>query len=211
MEDDRLVGPCPRLQILDVGMAEAPSISRSGRVRPRVMRSRITLTAAERAFATVAAASFDVSRALTSWLRPGDTLNLVRTGCAGLGLSIVREGCLVAAAGAVASLPLGDLDEVTVSADLCSEAEAAFRKHDPEFEFREWPVMVRSGDERAIMFNAWRSIGRYNICVLHGFHEGDPGTNECVAISAGGVSAPGPVLHSAEFLDGGDGLTMRRW
>ena len=65
-------------------------------------------------------------------LRPGDALHISRTRCAGVGLSVLRESQLVAAAGAVSAVPLGA--EVTVShpGDLVRQAEAIFRVRDPD-------------------------------------------------------------------------------
>jgi hypothetical protein len=96
--DGRLVGHSPTLEILDDRIT--PSVRMSpltGNVGPRVLRSRLTLTAATRDYAEVESASFHVDRALTMALRPHDMLHMARTACGGLALSIVRDDRLVAA------------------------------------------------------------------------------------------------------------------
>jgi hypothetical protein len=103
VSDRRLVGYAPRLQITDVGLTPDP-----GPQRPSVMRSRLTLTAASSQDATVSAISLHVDRDLISLLQPGDDLHMARTSCAGLGLSMLRRGRLLAALGAVTAVPLGD-------------------------------------------------------------------------------------------------------
>src|SRR5215471_13126629 len=67
----RLVGHSPTLEISDAGMTPSAQTSRlTGKVSPRVLRSRLTLTAATRNDAGVASVSFHVDRALTMALCP---------------------------------------------------------------------------------------------------------------------------------------------
>jgi hypothetical protein len=68
---------------------------------------RITLTATEKTHARASSFSFNVDRELIAMLRGNDVLYISRTHCAGLGLSVLRDGELVAAAGAVMHVPLG--------------------------------------------------------------------------------------------------------
>jgi hypothetical protein len=88
---------------------------------PWKLYTRITLTASDQRTATVQAVSFSVERGVITVLRPGDLLHFSRD-ASGLGLSIVRGGYLVAAAGAVETLckmPLGaDVEVRCPGADL---------------------------------------------------------------------------------------------
>ena len=92
--DMRLVGDEPILRVVDAGLTPDPGIE-----RPRVMRSMISLIAADRR-AMMASASFHVDKALTSCMRAGDVVHVTRTESAGIGLSVLRQGTLVVAAGA---------------------------------------------------------------------------------------------------------------
>lgn len=108
--DRRLVGHSP--------IFEAVEYQRE----PWQLYARITLHATDRPNATVAGVSFSVERGLVRVLRPGDVLHLSRTPCGGLGISIIRDSYLVAAAGAVQSVPLGT--DVSATMDRRNPAAA---------------------------------------------------------------------------------------
>ena len=76
---------------------------------------------------------------IASLLSPRDTLFMARNSCGGLALSMVRDGQLVAAVGAISDVPLGDLIRVRIPADVIEEAERVYRRHDPEFEYGHLP------------------------------------------------------------------------
>ena len=89
---DRLVGLQPSLEITDVGVTpDSRASPYTGNVRPKVFLSRLTLKAGSKDRATVASFSFCVDQALTRSWRAGDVLHIARTGCGGLGLSVVRD------------------------------------------------------------------------------------------------------------------------
>lgn len=117
--DSCLVGIAPRLKMSDSGLTpDAGMVSaKTSLVHPNVSRTQLTLIASKRDRANVSTASFHVAQALTSVLQPRDVLNMTRTPSGGLGVSIVRDGCLVAAAGAVTALPLGPDFEARIAAD----------------------------------------------------------------------------------------------
>jgi hypothetical protein len=117
-ERGRLVGHAPLLETIEC-QREAWQLY-----------ARVTLRAARRTHATVASASFLVDRQLTSALRGGDRLHIIRTHVAGLGLSILRDGQLVAA-GDVTSVPLGRDVRARTPMDPVNAAEAIIRTRDP--------------------------------------------------------------------------------
>ena len=208
----RLVGHSPTLEISDAGMTPSAQTSRlTGKVSPRVLRSRLTLTATTRNDAGVASVSFHVDRALTMALCPHDMLCMARTGCGGLALSIIRNGQLVAAAGAVSAVPLSEDVRARTPIDILREAEAVFRKHDPDFEFGHLPVEIRIGEQTRLMHGGRRRIAPYEVWVEHGFYRGIPGTNECVAISLIGTCPEVVAISSAQLLDSPDALEIVGW
>jgi hypothetical protein len=212
LRDDRLVGHSPRLEISDAGMT--PDVRTSpftGTAGPRVLRSRMTLTASKRKHARVASVAFHVDQALTMALLPSDMLFLARTACGGLALSIVRDGQLVAAAGAVSAVPLGELVHVRIPIDEVREAEGVFRKSDPEFEFRELPIEIRLGELTGLLHRGRLRHQSYEVFVEHGFYPGLPGTNECVAVSLTGTCPDIAAVASAQLLDSPDALEIVRW
>jgi|SRR5579862_4570614 len=206
----RLVGYSPRLEISEAGLTPDTPLRAGQKVRPKVLRSLITLSAAERKGATVAAASFYVDRSLTSRLRPGDELYLARTGCCGLGLSIVRDSQLIVGVGALTAVPLGRYVSVRVPADLVKGAEAVFKQRDPEFWLPELPIEVSVGDQRRLRLRGWTQLGCYEVFVEHGFYPGIPGRDECLAISLRGACSVTGANASAQLLDFGD-LGMNPW
>ena len=119
----RLVGHAPVLRVTDAGITPDP-----GPNRPRVMRSRVTLTASSRQHAQIAAASFHLDEALFLNSRPGDLIHVTRTSCGGVGFSILRDGELVVAVGAVTSVPLGRSVRARTPMDPIERANAIFRR-----------------------------------------------------------------------------------
>jgi hypothetical protein len=212
VRDDRLVGHSPSLDISAAGMTPDMRTSPfTGTAGPRVLRSRMTLTATKRTHARVASVSFHVDQALTTALLPRDMLFLARTACGGLALSIVRDGQLVAAAGAASAVPLGELVRVRIPIDAIREAESVFRKNDPEFEFREVPIEIRLGEVTRVLHRGRLRHRSYEVFVEHGFYPGLPGTNECVAVSLTGTCPDIAAVASAQLLDFPDALEIVKW
>lgn len=81
-------------------------------------------------------------RELTRAFSPGDILHVARTPCAGLGLSVLRNGCLVLAVGAISAVPLGNNVQATTPHDLVQQAEFVFQQRDPAFELHEYPIQI---------------------------------------------------------------------
>ena len=198
LSDDRLVGLSPEFRITEGGLAPKSAFGGSLSVNSVVSCSRLILTRAS-TNAPVACVSFLVPEGLTRRLQARDTIHLVRTSIGGLGISVLREGQLVVAAGAVMSLPLGHGIEVSIPRHLIRAAEAKFREVDPQFKFHELPVEIRIRDERRVMFRGWPQMGHFKVFVKHGFIPGIPGTHECIGISAIGA-CPEMVASGAALL-----------
>lgn len=205
-DQECLVGPAPLIRVSDGGLTPD-----AGLHRPWVMRSCITLMAAHQRQATVAAASFHVDKALTSRLREGDQIHLHRTGCAGLGLSIIRDGALVAAIGAITHVPLGIGIEARVPSDLVSSAEAVFRRRDPDYAFPELPIEVSIGGSRLILSAGRRSLAHYELFVINGVFRGIPGTDACAALRHKRMAPDTATVASAMLLNDRAALRMVRW
>ena len=212
MADDRLVGHAPTLAISDAGItpdARVPPFT--GRARPKVLRSKVTLTASQRKHARAASAAFHIDKALTMLLSPGDLLFLARTGCGGLALSIVRDGQLIVAAGAASNVSLGEPVHVRIPTDTVTDAERVFRKHDSGFRFPELPVEIRLAEHTRLLFCGQRELDSYKTWVEHGFYRGVPGTDECVAIWLGGACPDIPAIATAQLLDAPDPWEIVSW
>jgi hypothetical protein len=210
--DNRLVGLHPSLEILDAGLT--PGIRTSpftGSVRPKVLLRRLILRADAKDRASVAAFSFCVDQALASAFRPGDLLYIARTGCAGLGLSVIRAGQLVAAVGAITAVPLGAFVNVRIPSDVIREAELVFSKLDSAFEFRHLPIEVRVGSERRVLYAGRPRIGDYEVFVEHGFYRGVPGTDACAGLSLVNSCPDTAVTCSAQLLEYSDLSEVIQW
>ena len=204
--DSRLTGIAPMMRIVDAGLTPD-----AGPLRPRVLRSRISLTADGRGRATVAEASMHVDRAVISRCRPGDLIHIARTACAGLGLSIIREGELIVAVGAVTAVPLGREVSAVIPMDLVDAVAALCRQRDPECEFPARPLQITVGRSLALLYDGRRTLGPYMIDVQHGFLVGLPGEEACATI----CRMPGyPIeaaMASALLLDLPDALKISPW
>jgi len=210
--DSRLVGHSPTLEISDAGMASDVRISPfTGSVSPRVLRSRITLTARAKEHATVASVAFHVDQALTSILAPGDMLFMSATNCGRLAFSILRAGQLIASVGATSAVPLGKLVTVRIPFDVIREAERVFWKYDPEFNFGHLPVEIRPGKQARILHGGRCRLQSYDVWVEHGFYLGVPGQNECMSIALLGTCPEIAAIASAQLLDLPDALEEVEW
>ena len=176
--DNRLVGWSPLLYVRETGLPTnlGPSV-------PSVERAEIRLVASDKKHASCETASYFVDRVLLRVLRPGDVFHIARTGCGGVGVSAIREGKLLFAAGAVGSVPLGSEISVTIPYELLKKAEAILRQSDPEFEFPHHPIEVCIGDRLRIVYRGRVQMGSYRVWVEHGFLPGMPGTDESVSIT----------------------------
>lgn len=193
--DSRLVGHSPRLQISDARPTLNP-----GPGRPDVLRSRFTLIASKQDDALLSSASWYVDKDLAASLHAGDSLHMCRTGEGGLGLSAIRHGQLIFAVGAVTSVPLGERFEAAIPYDLAEKAEGRFRSRDPEFEFQELPVELRSGCDRRITYRGRFKLGDYDVWVRHGPYRGLPGTDESVSVAKIGGCSSCAANASLELL-----------
>ena len=209
MWDSRLVGLSPTLEITDAGLTPNPGFSR-GAWRPEVLRSRLGLRATTRDSATVAGASFYVDRGLTRALRRGDQLHIARTGAAGVGLSVIREGRLVLAVGAVTAVPLGENMTAKVAEEVMAEAEAVVRRRDPTFAFPELPVEVNIAGQTVILLRGTQTIGDYGLTIWHGRRIGEPGVDAAGVIARLGL-CPDTALNASAMLLAADGVELESW
>jgi hypothetical protein len=205
----RLVGTSPTLEITEAGLTPHAGWFQ-GRWRPEVLRCRMTFRASERQASTAQTASFYVDAGVISRMREGDVLSVVHTACGGNGVSVVRNGCLLVAVGAVTHVPLGSTVEARIPRDVIAEAESLFRRLDSSFEFRELPIELTIAGRKAILPGGSGAFPGYEVSVLRGFHNGTPGVDECVAIAASG-SCPGPAANASARLLDADGLEVGSW
>jgi hypothetical protein len=186
---ERLLGHAPLLQAVEYNREKWQLLS------------QVTLSATEKKHAIASSFSFNVDRELIAMLRANDVMHISRTYCAGLGLSILRDGELVAAAGAVIDVPLGPTVSVRHPRQLIEQAEAIFRVRDPEYHMRNYPVELRVGDVLHILHEGLPTIGDYEILVRHGHIWGIPGTDECVSIERLKVCPSTAAHHSAQLME----------
>ena len=129
---------------------------------------------------------------------------MTRTGCGGLGVSATRSNRLIFAVGAITSVPLGSDFEAWIPYDLANKAEDAFRQRDPQFEFMDLPVEIRSSGETRIRYGGRFRLGVFEVWVHHGHRVGIPGVNECVSVARKGACGVVDANTSALFLDSVD-------
>ena len=210
--DNRLVGFHPSLEMVDAGLTPGVRTSPfTGSVRPKVLLSRMILRADAKDGASVAAFSFCMDQALVRTFRPGDVSYITRTACAGLGLSVIRAGQLVAAVGAITAVPLGAFVKVRIPGDVIREAELVFSKLDSAFEFPQLPIEVAVGSERRVLYGGRPRIGGYAVFVEHGFYPGIPGTHECAGLSLVGSCPDTAATCSAQLLEYSDLTELIQW
>jgi len=175
LRDNRLVGLQPTLRILG---------------------GRLVLEAGARHRAEVRSASLELNESLIESLHCGDVLTLVRTRTADIGVSLLRDGRLIVAAGAVTAVTLGD--NVAVRGGPVVD----FSAHGPEQPPRRetWVDVSVSGETRRLREGEETTLHDYRFSVVRCFQDGIPGTFECLAISLEGACPPEADLHSARLL-----------
>ena len=198
--EDSFAGASPFLRITDAGPTPNAGWYR-GRWLPSVQRAGIVLSASRRTFGFEPAPAFHVDRVFVAVLRPGDTVNLSRTGSGGIGVSVIRGGTLLAAAGAVANVPLGGDFSARYPRELLRRAEDMIRAADPHFHFAHQPIEFRTGAERRICYRGTVDMGPYRVFMEHGFYRGLPGTDECVAITRSRAFSDTAASSTAQLLD----------
>ena len=200
LSDNRLVGWNPLLHISDVGLTPNP-----GPTRPAVLRSELRFVAQDERYAASSSVSYYLDRVLMNAMRPGDVFHMARTCCGGLGVSALRQGNLIFAAGEISAVPLGSGIRAKIAGDLILAAERIFRQHDPNFEFPELPVVIRDAESCDILFHGSIRKNGYRIWVWHGAYQNDGGTAECVAISLDGACDHTATCASAQLLEMDEG------
>jgi hypothetical protein len=144
---------------------------------------------------------FHVDRRMTTKLCAGDLVHVRTTYCGGLAISILRNGELLAAAGAVRSVPLGRHVVARYPAELFGEAMAVIGRRHPDFQWHETPVEVTVGDESRLLLRARVELGGYDVFMVHGQRPGIPGKDECLAISRVGSGLEVAANATALLLD----------
>jgi hypothetical protein len=173
--------------------------------------SRITIRAGKKIHAHARSVSFSVDRELIAMLRENDSFHITRTPRGGLGLSVIRDGELIAAAGAVPWVPLGPDVTVRYPGDLARDAEKIFQTRDPEYVFAPWPVeLTVEGTIRLINSGRLR-MGSYEITVRHGFFQGLPGVDSSVSIERYGVCPELAAFVTAELLEQTGAVKVVAW
>jgi hypothetical protein len=199
LTDLRLVGHAPVLTITACANTTKPG-SKGG----RLPQSRFTLKASGRKHASVSGASFYTDHRLPGIFQTGDWLHMTRTACASRGLSLVRDGKLVFALGAITTVHLGADVRAEMPIDLIEESERLFQKRDAEFDirrFRELPLLIETNGEVRILYRGNLTMGGYEVTVFHGFLPGIPGKNECAAITVNKLCRHSIVCITAQLFD----------
>jgi hypothetical protein len=149
--EDRLVGLNPRI---------------------RFWNDRLVIIASGRDKASVRNVSFPIGDAVRLVARPGDQLFLVRTGCGGIGLSLLRDEKLILATGAITSVPLGPDMKVIAGPD----------DYDPLSPSDTWLEFSVEGERVKLRERDVAEQGSYFTYVERCWKMGIPGTNSCVSV-----------------------------
>ena len=188
----RLVGYEPVLEVQDYSP------------HPWQLFARMTLTPSDRRDAVAAAASFSVDRGLTRCLHPGDALFIRGVYGGSLGLSIVRDGVLVAAAGDLSHVPLGHSASVRSSGDLMVDRRWGMNARPGEDGACHAPVEVCLNGERLVLLWGRPSMGPYDVFV-RGSRDGEW---PCVSIERRG-QCPETAAHTSAQLFDQEGVAVR--
>ena len=138
-------------------------------------------------------------RGILTELKAGDVMYLSKASSADKGISVIREGKLFFAAGAITIVPLGNLKARIL--DFWVDGRKKIEEIDPLFSMPELPLEITNQSETIIVINHQREIGDYSVDGIRGANfEIEPGYSGCIAISH--KDAPRQaVLRTAQILD----------
>ena len=177
----------------------------SGHRLARAERSRLTLRYTSARRRVPSTSTFYLDRDFASRLQQEDVLYTASGMHGALGVSVLRGGRLLAAAGAVTAVPLGTDVHVRIPFDLLRAAQGIYRKRDPEFSFVKVPVEVTVAGRTRLSLGGRFVLGAYDIFVEHPYFDQTDGFDECAALSLCGVFSSVAANSSAQFLAfGGD-------
>jgi hypothetical protein len=192
----RLVGYSPHLYRSNAGTVSPHKLD-----TPVTHTTRLTLVAQDKKNASVSESSFLIASSLFSSLQQGDLFHMAGTDCGGTGFSVIRDGRLVFAAGAVHAVPLGE--DIRVNFPNMSESGQRYMlgplNCDPEL--RQQPIEVRVGTQAFTAYEGRSQLGGYKLSVVHAFRLGIPGDDECVAMIRTEAGSLEEVEMSARLLD----------
>ena len=176
----RLVGLCPKI---------------------RFWGEKVVLIADSQDSATVRRCSFPVGETVFLVARAGDSLHVVRTCMGEVGLSLLRDDCLVFALGAVTAIPLGTGIQITPGGN-------DFWWKSP----REptWLDLAIDCEGTRLRDRDFTQIGGYDVYLEHCWAAGIPGGGECVSISRSDRRTGIAAMRSAILL-AHDGPTLTDW
>lgn len=155
-------------------------------------------------------ATLALDRALTSGLTGGDVLTIARTMTEDIGVSLVRDGQLVWAAGAVAAVPLGGTLRARLGPAIAQGEITAQRWPTQDA----WIELSWGPDRRTLRDGETASIGGYAMTVRHVATPltSSPARRENAAISRADVEIHDATLRAAERLDQPlAGLILHTW
>jgi hypothetical protein len=207
-----LAGSHAWLRVEEGGPNPSPG-HRNGVWRRAGMRARFSVLAEPWNPSVRPIAHFHVDLGLARAAHAGDVLFLSRTDRGGVGLSLLREGALVYAVGAVTAVPIGDGNSARLPIELSAEAEAVFRRLDPTFALYEVPLELTLGG-RTILLPSGGPTGTdvatadgFDVAVLNGFLPGPPACDAYAAVSRRLLCSETSAKASAHLL-AADGLTL---
>jgi hypothetical protein len=186
-----LIGYAPVLAVEDYSPA------------PWKLFARIVLTPSDPRNALVAEASFSVDRGLIRCLHPGDVLILRGGVSAPLAMAVLREGTLVAAAGALCDVPLGADADVHLSSSPAPAAKGAGALTPGQDGACQDAVEVRIGNQRTVLYSGRPTLSGYDVFV-RAARAGWP----CISIERSGA-CPDTAAHTSAQLFDDPGLQIR--
>jgi hypothetical protein len=174
---------------------------------PWKLYALLQLKATEKRRATAAGISFVIDRGLMTVLRPGDFIHVAAL--PSLGISILRDGLLVAGAGAAATLiriPLGRDVAIRFPEPAAVPVRVAPGKHYRPEDFPIRPVELSAAGETRALWEGRPTVGRYDVLIARRVHDGEPR----VSMEWLNVCAETSAHTSAQLMDG-DGCRVVEW
>lgn len=169
----------------------------------RFWNDRLVIVASLPIKAIMRNVSFPIGDAVNFAAQPGDQLYVVRTGCGGMGLSVLRHGRLILAIGAVRDLPLGEDLKIVI----------------PRTDDERWPKAAADNwlefkvgiEQSKLRQREVAVVDNYHLYVERCWEDGEPGTDESVSICiAGNSTMETAAMRSAILISSGN-LKMVSW
>ncbi len=170
----------------------------------------MAIVAAGRDRASVWKASFAAGDALQRFACDGDALHLERDALGSIGISLLRDGRLVLAFGALGGVPTGSVS-VRCGPEIESLDAEGWKRFDVQARLDRWVTFAVDGEQCELRQGESACIGEYDIYLDRCWRPGIPGVSLNAAVALAGVQGLRDATVRSAVLVGYSPIQFTDW